>query len=112
MKKKAIITAAIILLLNIILGVIISSYGIFNCCVNSVIIAVTALLITLSFKLKDALTISLSFLFGITGLIEIILGSIMLAQFSDNFILLAVILLIAAEVGLLAIAQTISRKIK
>lgn len=99
MKKGILIIGCIIMIANILLGAIITSYSVFNVCVTSIVIAVTtALLIGIaSSKLKDAFKISLNFLFAFFGLIEFVLGIFAPEQYKNNWYLIAIICLIIIE---------------
>lgn len=100
--------------MNLLFGVIISLYGGFNVAVSSVVIVVTGLLIYLTdtIRLKDGYKISLMLLFTGVGLLEFVLSFLAPNCFTDNWWLILVIGLMAAEIILLIITSTVSKKIK
>ena len=114
MKKALLYISILILLLNILAGLIISVYHPLNVLVNSIIIvANTIMMMLLSYtKQKTAFTISLSFLFGIAEIIQLVLGCIMPEQYKNNWQLLAIITLLIIEIILFIIANTFSKNIK
>ncbi len=113
MKKTTIIIAAILLVLNILLGLLLSSFKPFNIVFTSLIILLTGGLIYLlqSIKLKDAFAISLSFLFATIGLIEYILAIISPEYIPDNGYIIATIVLLAIESIILLICNLTSKKL-
>ena len=106
MKKAILITSAILLTLNIIFGLILSSYDWFNVAVSSGIIILTVFLCLLA----DRATIKDLVLFFIIGLIQYILAVFMPSAFTDNWIFIAIIVLFGIEAILLTCANIVSKK--
>lgn len=112
MKKFILISGIILLVANLLFGLILTSYPMFNVGLNSVVILGTcALLYALQvITMKDAFAILLSFLFSLLGLIEFILGCFAPDQFENNWYLLVVIALLAFEGIFLLITNLMSNK--
>ena len=114
MKKTILIFGGLALVVNILLGLLLSKYSYFNMGVNcGVIVMNTALLYGLyQFNMRDAFRISLSFLFGIVGVIEVLLGCFMPQYAEDNGCLIAIIVLLFIEIAIFVITNLISNQIK
>ena len=111
MKKGLLIFGIILLISNILIGLIVSSYETFNVCLTSVVIIATTLLLgwLSSSNLKDAFKISLTVLFSFLGLVEFVLGLIAPSQFENNWYLVVIIVLIIIE-SLFLISSKITSK--
>lgn len=114
MKKIIILSCMVLLIANLLLGAILSFYGGCNVAFSSAVIVVTGILMYLTdtIHLKDGYKVSLMFLFSIAGALEFILSLIAPNRITDNWWLILVIALIAIEVIMLIITNTISNKIK
>ena len=114
MKKTILLLGVLALIVNVLFGLLLSKYSYFNMGVNCGVIALnTALLFCLyQFNIRDAFRISLSFLFVIVGLVEMILGCLMQQHLQDNACLIAILILLFAEVSLFVIVNILSNKIK
>ena len=114
MKKTILLLGVLVLIVNVLFGLLLSKYSYFNMGVNCGVIALnTALLFCLyQFNIRDAFRISLSFLFVIVGLVEMILGCLMQQHLQDNACLIAILILLFAEVSLFVIVNILSNKIK
>lgn len=99
MKNSFLIIGVILLLANIAIGLIVSSYSIFNVCMSSAVIIATTLLLwgMARSKMKDGFKIGLSFLFAFLGLLEFVLAILSPEQYKDNWYLIAIILLVITE---------------
>lgn len=111
MKKGLLIFGIILLISNILIGLIVSSYETFNVCLTSVVIIATTLLLgwLSSSNLKDAFKISLTVLFSFLGLVEFVLGLVAPSQFEDNWYLVVIIVLIIIE-SLFVISSSLASK--
>ena len=111
MKKGLLIFGIILLISNILIGLIASSYETFNVCLTSVVIIATTLLLgwLSSSNLKDAFKISLTVLFSFLGLVEFVLGLIAPSQFENNWYLVVIIVLIIIE-SLFVISSSLASK--
>ena len=114
MKKFIILSCMVLLIANLLFGAILSFYGEFNVAISSVVIVVTGLLLYLTdiIRLKDGYKISLMLIFAVGGLLEFVLSLIAPNRLTDNWWLILVIGLMAAEAILLIITNTVSNKIK
>lgn len=114
MKKTILILGGLAFIVNVLFGLLLSGYSYFNIGVNCGVIALnTALLFCLyQFNMRDAFRIALSFLFVIVGMIELILGSLMQQHLQDNACLIAILILLFAEISLFVIVNILSSKIK
>lgn len=112
MKKAIIITSAILLALNLIVGLVLSSYDWFNVAVSSGVIILTVFLCLLADRatIKDGFKVSLLVLFSIIGLIQYVLAVFMPSAFTDNLIFIAIIVLFGIEAILLTCANIVSKK--
>ena len=114
MKRTVVILSIILLGLNVLFGILLSAYAPFNVTFTSIVIAANAFLIILLYEtgLKDAFVISLTLGYLIAGFLEFVMGLLSRPHIQDNGWLIAVILLIAAQVSLLLICRKISKTIK
>ena len=111
MKNITLIIGGILLLVNIIIGMLIIAYPMFNLCFTSAIITVTTLLLyaLCMVNLKDGFIIGLSFLFSLLGLVELILGALSSASIQNNGCVIATIILITIQVLILVICSIVSK---
>ena len=114
MKRIIILSSAVLLVANLLLGLMLSFYGGYNVAMSSFVIVGTGVLLYLihTLNLKDAYKISLTLLFAIAGCLEFLLSLISPNRFTDNWWLIIVILLMAFEAIMLIVTSTISNKIK
>ncbi len=114
MNKIIILSSSVLLVVNLLLGAIISCYGCYNVAISSMVIVSTGLLLYLTnhIHLKDGYKVSLMFLFAGIGVLEYIFSLIAPNRFTDNWWLILVIILIAVEMILLIICNTMTNKIK
>ena len=114
MKKLIIIIAAILLAVNLLAGLLLSTYEPFNICFTSIVIIATTILICLldTIRLKTAFAISLSGLFLVGGLAGFILGCISPSQIQDNGCIIAAALGLAVEIAILLICNFTSKRIE
>ncbi len=111
MRKTILIIGLLFLVLNIGIGLIIRKYLLFNIVLNSAIIVATTILIWLSMmiNLKKGFVVSLPFIFAIIGFIQFVLGCISPTHTSDNWYIIALLLLSAFEITLLIITKAVSK---
>lgn len=115
MKKSIIIVGSILCIINLLLGLIISAYGGVNLIVTTaiIILTITILLgVNDTVSLKDGYKVCLNVIVPIIGTIQYLIGIFMPSQFSDNWGLITILVLIAIEVILLVAANSISTKIR
>lgn len=111
MKNITLITGAILLVTNILIGMVLTAYQPFNVVITSIVVAATTALIysLRCMTLKDAFYISLTGIFSFIGIIAFVLGLFAPQQFSNNWYLIVIFLLIAIEAILLLIANKTSK---
>lgn len=110
MKTGSIIIGSIVLLLNIVLGVMLSSYNTFNCLLNSgIIITTIALLLGVSvLQLKDGFKISFYCLFPFICSIELILGFLSPESLTDNHYIITIIVITFIQLSILVLSKIVS----
>lgn len=114
MKNISVIVGSIALLINIMLGLMISVYPTFNCLLNSGIIVISILLLyaVFSIKLKDGFRVSFGCLFTICSVIEFVCGLFTPDRLKDNITLILILLFVLAQVVLLLISNYLSKNLK
>ena len=114
MKKMILICGSLALVLNVLLGILLSHYAYFNMGVNCGVIALnTVLLLSLYWlNMRDAFRISFSFLFSFLAIVEIILGCLMPRQLQDNGYQITLIVLLFIEITLILVTYIFSNNIK
>ena len=114
MKKMILIIGSLALVLNVLLGLLLSRYDYFNMGVNCGVIALnTALLLSLYWiNMRDAFRISFTFLFAILAIVEIILGCLLPQRLQDNGYFIAMIVMLIVEIALIVVTHILSNKIK
>lgn len=114
MKKAIIITSVILLTLNILFGMILSSYYWFNVAISSGVIVFTVIMSLLgaSKKIKDGFKVSLFLLYSVIGFIQYLIAVFMPPIFVDNWYLIAIIVLMGVEIFLLLTSSITSKRIQ
>ena len=113
MKKSILITAFMLILLNVLLGLAITSYGKVPMTLNCIVIVANALLLSgvSSMQLHDGFRYSLYCLFSIATVVEFIICLFSPDRFNDNWALITIIVMLVIEVVLLLAASGISKNI-
>ncbi|WP_290460733.1 hypothetical protein [Bacteroides caecimuris] len=115
MKQIFPILYVIFLMINIVAGLILSCYPMFNMGINTVVICVAALFSYWVNKgsFKSAFTTSLAFIIPLFTLIEFIMGLLMPSQLEDNWGIIAILCLMAFNGCLIyAIAKRSANQVK
>ena len=114
MKNLTVIIAVILLVVNFLLGLMLSSYGSFNVWMNTAVIAFNAILIWLlgQIRLKDGFRYALAVLFPIFGVIEFLCIAFSKPQLEDNGAAIFVLFLWVLQVVLLLCANYVSKTIE
>lgn len=115
MKRSIFLIGSILVIVNLLLGLIISAYGCVNLVASTVILVLTAvvlLLINGRMSLKDGYVVSLNILIPIIGLIQYLIAIFMPSRFSDNWGLIMLLVLTVIEAVILVAAKSISTKIR
>lgn len=113
MKRTIIVISLLWLVVNLLLGMLLSAYSWINVAVSSVVIVVTTLLLWLTnfVVMKDAFKVSLTILFILIGLMEYGIACFMPQHFEDNWGVISIVILIAIQVAVLFITNVTSKKI-
>jgi hypothetical protein len=113
MKNLTLTIGGIALALNLLFGVLMSGYSWFNVGFTSIVIILTTLLIYLLrvVPMKDGFVIGLAFFFLFLGIVEFILGLISESSMTDNGIVVATIIMLAIQIGILLICSSISKRV-
>lgn len=111
--KKVIVIGCVLLIFNVLLGMMLSKYALFNMCLNSIVIIVTTASITLLDRtnLSTAYKISLSFIFGSIGIVEYICGFFSKSTITDNWLIIIDIILLVIQVLILIATTLVSSKV-
>lgn len=112
MKRLIILTTIILLVVNGLLGLILTAYQSTNVYLNSAEILLTGivLLVVSSTNLKDAFKISLTSLFAAVGGIEYILGFFAPAEWSNNWFAILVIAVLAIVIIFVLLTNFVTNK--
>lgn len=113
MKTVLLFTSAVLLTLNLLFGLILSSYNWFNVAVSSSVIIITVILSLLAngITIKDGFKVSLLILYSVIGIIQYLLAVFMPSVFTDNWCLIAIIVLLGVDILLLAVYSITSKRI-
>lgn len=110
MKKIFLYTGALLLILNSLLGLILSAYEPFNWVLNDGVILVNLALfnyLAVS-RVKDGFKFSMTLFFLVSGFTEFLLGLFMKSYFTDNLLLILLCLILIIQVGVLVAMRSIS----
>lgn len=112
MKRLIIITTIILLVVNGLLGLILTTYHSINFYLNSGVILLTGILLVIisSTHLKDAFKISLYSLFTIVGGIEYILGFFAPEEWNNNWFIILVLAVSAIEIIIILLTNYVINK--
>jgi len=112
MKKIIILITAILLLLNIALGLIIEAYQSSNMYLNCGVILLSGIVLYVvnTINLKDAFKYSLTTIFGFVGFVEYILGFFAPSELTNNWFAILVIVVFAIEIIILLLTNYITTK--
>ena len=112
MKRLIILTTIILLVVNGLLGLILTAYQSTNVYLNSAVILLTGIVLWVvsSTNLKDAFKISLTSLFAVVGGIEYILGFFAPAEWSNNWFAILVIAILAIEIVFVLLTNYVTNK--
>lgn len=114
MKKTILFATLAMLVVNILAGLLLSSYHTFNMLATSLVIVFTTTLmyITESITMKDAFRVSLPFVFAFLGLAMFLLMLFSKPQLQDNWCVIVSLVIMLMEVIALYISHRISKKIQ
>lgn len=113
--NKIIVWAGIIfMILNILIGLIVSAIGAFNIITTSVVIILTTIMLVWingSSGMKEGFKVSLDFIIPIIGIIEYLFALFMADRFADNWCMILILTLLSLEILILLAAKYVSNKI-
>ena len=114
MKKTIIFTTIAVLVVNIVAGLLLSSYHTFNMLATSVVVLFTAALIyiTESITMKDAFRVSLPFVFSTIGVVMFLLMLFSKHQIQDNWCVIVSLVLLLVETVILYVTHRVSKTIQ
>lgn len=114
MKKTILFTAIAVLVINILAGLLLSSYHTFNWTATSIVVLLTAILmyITESITMKDAFRVSLPFTFAFLGAVMFLLMLFSKHQVQDNWCVIVSLVILLLETVILYITHRISKQIQ
>ena len=108
MKKTISILGLSILVVNVLLGLLLSSYLLFNIVLNSIIIVIATLLIRYligSKSYKDGFKVSMPFIIAFLTMVQLILGTISANHVQDNWCIITIAVIYLFEFILMIIAK-------
>ncbi len=114
MKHINLVIGGILLILNVLIGLIVSTYSTFNLCLTSGIIVLSFALIELlkHSKLRDAFRVSLTVIFAFLMIVCLILGVLSPETFKDNGYIISIFAILSVELIILLTASFISQNVK
>ena len=112
MKRLVVLITIILLVVNLVLGVVLSAYQTTNVLLNSSVILLTGIMLWIlsTLRLKDAFKYSLSLLFGIIGCSEYVLGFFAPSDWHNNWFAIVVIAVVSVEIIILLLVNYVSNK--
>ena len=113
MKKTILFATLAVLAVNILAGLLLSGYHIFNVLATSLVIVLTTTLmyITECITMKDAFRVSLPFAFAFLGLVIFLLMLFSKPQLQDNWHVIISLIIFLVEVIVVNVTHRISRRI-
>lgn len=114
MTKAIVYISTLLITLNLIFGAIISSYGWFNITASSIVIILTAIYCLLANipSVRGGFKVSLLLLYPLAGVVQLFIVLFMPSQFTDNWELIAILLIAGIEAFLLITALLTSKAVK
>lgn len=109
MSKLILIFGSLLIVLNTILGMFISSYSPLNwISVDAVLLINTLLLYKTSIsQINSGFKVSLSFVFPFLGIISIVLATLSPEKWKDNYYLIGFVLILFVEISFYLIAKNL-----
>jgi len=109
MKKVFMFSGLLLLMLNSLLGLILSRYEPFNWIINDIIILINVAFLAYlaTSQIKDAFKFGLTLLLFVAGLAEFIMGFFMESHIIDNFLFILIITAIIIQLGSLVLVRWI-----
>lgn len=113
MKNIILIIGSALLVMNMLLGLVISAYSPFNMWLNCVVVIINTILVYLVsiVKLKEAFRISMFLLFQILGFVEFLCGFFVAPKWDDNPLIILVLIMLFVQTFLLVMTNYVSKKV-
>ena len=107
MKKVFIFSGLLLLILNSLLGLILSRYEPFNWIINDFIILINVAFLgyLATSRIKDAFKFGLTLLLFVAGLAEFLLGLFMESYLTDNFLFILICTALIIQLGSLVLVR-------
>lgn len=114
MKSLYLIIGGLLFIANLLLGLLISAYEPFNMWLNCGVITINTILMIViaSINLNDGFRISLSSLYPIIGLIELVCGLFCEPHFENNPMVVFIIMAMLAQAIIMIVTNYISKTVK
>lgn len=114
MKRIVVFVCVAFILVNVLFGAILSSYEGFNVLLSSAMIVFNGALLVVSdmIHIRDGFKVSFAILSPLVGALEFILSLFFPCRIEDNWMALALLILILLQILVLFIVNVISNKIK
>ncbi len=111
MKNVILSIGIVFLVVNGLLGLLLSGYGNFNLVFTSIVIVVTTLLLYLlcAVRIKDGYVVGLSFFYAVLGLVEYVLGLVSPQVVHDNASIVISTILFSTEIVAFIICYNTSK---
>lgn len=112
MKRLVVLITFVLVVVNIVLGAILTAYHTTNVILNSVVILSTGILLWVlsSIHLKDAYKYSLSLLFSVFGFVEYVLGFFASFEWKNNWFVIVALIILSVEIISVLLTNYISNK--
>ncbi|MCQ2245408.1 MAG: hypothetical protein MJZ69_01305 [Bacteroidaceae bacterium] len=111
MKSTILSIGGILIVTNVLFGILLSAYGIFNMWFNTIMIAITTIMLFLvqANSLKDAFKVSLTILLPISCFMKFVLGCISPERLEDNWCVIVCMFITIVEVLMIMIISKTSK---
>ena len=112
MKKFIVFFTILLLLVNAIIGLIVSAYQPTNVIINSIVLLLNGVVLwaLYTINIKDAFRISLTWLFSVIGIAEYLLGFVAPNELENNWFAILVIVLLVFEIAVIYIVNLVTTK--
>lgn len=112
MKSITLLIGGMLIAINLLFGLLISSYSSFNMLFNTIILVLTTLFVLIIYTVKflNAVKVSFTILLTASGFIKLIMGTIAPEHIQDNWCVIACLALTMLELIMLTIYSKISPK--
>lgn len=111
MKKTVLFVSLAVLVVNILAGLLLSGYHVFNVLSTSAVVVLTAALMYIAENatMKDAFRVSLPFIFGTFGIVMFFLMLFSRPQLQDNWCVIVSLIIALIEVMVMYVTYRVSK---